>query len=99
MKVIDNIKIGQNANENWKLIDESPQNSYWFHLASLPSCHVVCDDNTKLQTCAELCKAHSKYKKFSKVKINYTKISNITKGYQTGSVFYKSKAKVFTITV
>ena len=37
-------KIGQNSKENWELLDED-QDYIWFHLASFPSCHVICCNN------------------------------------------------------
>ena len=44
MKTIecDNItyKIGQNASENWKILDESNKDDVFFHLKSFPSCYV-----------------------------------------------------------
>ncbi len=36
-----NFFIGQNAKENWSLIDNSDPEDLWFHLDNLPSGHVI----------------------------------------------------------
>ena len=35
------IQVGQNARENWELIDYSDALDLWFHLENVPSGHVV----------------------------------------------------------
>lgn len=100
MKTVDeNIYIGNNAAENWKLIENAYPEDYWFHIASLPSCHVICNDVSKVQQCALLCKQHSKYKNFTSIKVAYTQVKNLSKGKEIGSVIYKSKRKVELIKV
>ena len=69
MKTIDfensKIIIGQNAKENWDLLDNN-ENFLWFHLKSFPSCHVIIlnenPNETTIQKAAELCKENTKYK-------------------------------------
>ena len=95
MKIIDeNIIIGQNASENWKIIDNCDPDDIWFHLKSLPSPHVVCSDVSKLEMCAKLCVQYSKYKNFKHLKIIYTNVGNLCKGNNIGSVYFKCNKKV-----
>jgi len=79
-----NIKIGQNAQENWNLIDVFNQNYIWMHLNSFPSCYVVIENedpsNELLVEGARLCKDNTKYKNMKDIKICYTTISNLIKG-------------------
>ena len=93
------IFIGRNAVENWHLIDHADKNDIWYHLKSLPSPHVICSDKNKFIECAKLCKQHSKYKNFQNIKVLYTPVSNLTKGKETGSVCFKSKRKVKTVSI
>ena len=90
------VYIGQNAIENWKLIDRFYNKNYmWFHLEDYPSCHVfVENDNLSpedIQQISEMCKDYtSKCKNKKDVKVCYTHISNIKKGKETGSVLFKN---------
>lgn len=95
------IKIGQTAQENWDLISSSDQNDVWFHLASLPSPHVVLQNSLKipqniLQQTALLCKQHSKYKNFAKLSVIYTLVKNVKKASKVGSVT-TSRTKSITV--
>ena len=42
IEIFNNIQIiiGENAEENWKIIDFN-SNYTWLHLNSFPSCHVI----------------------------------------------------------
>jgi predicted ribosome quality control (RQC) complex YloA/Tae2 family protein len=104
------IHIGQNAQENWKLLDESNANDMFFHLSSFPSCYVMLQysqsldtdhvyDPDTIQICAKLCKEHNKYKLMNNIKVSYCKVSNLDKGEVTGEVYYKSNRKVKHILV
>ncbi len=92
------IKVGQSAQENWDLIDNSNQNYIWLHLNSFPSCHIVIEDENPttelLLEGARLCKDNTKYRNLKNLKICYTTISNLIKGKEIGSVSYKSNSKV-----
>jgi predicted ribosome quality control (RQC) complex YloA/Tae2 family protein len=101
MKVIpfDNVLdvyIGQNAIENWKLIDRFYNKNYmWFHLEDYPSCHVFVENDTltteDIKDISLICKEHtSKCKDKKNVKVCYTHISNLKKGKDTGSVLFKN---------
>ena len=42
-------KVGKNSKENWELLSEN-KNFMWFHLASFPSCFVICcDENQQMK--------------------------------------------------
>ena len=92
------IKIGQNAQENWNLIDGSQNDWYWFHLKSFPSSHVVlcCSNPTResLIEAAKYCKQSTKYKNVPNIKISYCQIQNIRKSNKVGSITYISNRKV-----
>tara|TARA_Y100000389_G_scaffold109340_1_gene106403 strand:+ start:7497 stop:7823 length:327 start_codon:yes stop_codon:yes gene_type:complete len=96
----DNSKIiiGQNAKENWDLIDKAEPEWTWFHLKSFPSSHVVlcCPEPTEqnLLSAAIHCKDSTKYKNVPHIKVSYCKINNIKKSDKIGSVSYVSKRKV-----
>jgi|TARA_B110000967_G_scaffold190926_1_gene216095 predicted ribosome quality control (RQC) complex YloA/Tae2 family protein len=97
-----NIIIGENAKENWELLDTN-QNYLWLHLRSFPSCFVIIQDdspsNLTLLEAACLCKQNTKYRDLRNVKVNYTKISNIQKADKCGAVTFISNRQVSTITV
>ena len=96
------IIIGQNAQENWDLINFDCD-YIWLHLNSFPSCHVIIEDNNPeqevLEYAAQLCKENTKYRNLKNLKICYTKCNNLKKGKDIGSVVYKSKRQVKTITL
>lgn len=100
-----NYKIGTNAKENWKLIDESKQNDIWFHLDDYPSSHVVLSlpenitfrhiAKQSLIHCANECKKHSSMKNsHDKITVIYTPISNVTKATKEGSVTTSNTQKL-----
>jgi predicted ribosome quality control (RQC) complex YloA/Tae2 family protein len=100
------IKIGQNAKENWELIDNSEPFDLWFHLDNYPSSHVIISQNLNsdpeifypnqiIALAADYCKTHSKKKSTTKVKIVYTQVQNITKGKEVGSVFVSDEKYIF----
>ncbi len=92
------IKIGQNAKENWTLIDNSEPFDLWFHVDKYPSSHVIISQdlstnmdifypNQIIYLAGNYCKTYSKQKNSSKTKIVYSQIQNLTKGKEVGSVF------------
>ena len=93
--------IGENARDNFAVIDESTEEDIWFHAKEESSCHVVCilpndvelNEKQKLpliQKGAELCKQYTnKLNKMQKVFIIYTEIKNITKTKTIGLVHTK----------
>jgi predicted ribosome quality control (RQC) complex YloA/Tae2 family protein len=96
------IVIGENAQENWDMIDFE-SNNIWFHLNSFPSCHVIIQDEAPdtetMMYAAELCKKNTKYRNLKNIKVCYTKCSNLKKGTAIGSVTYKSNRQVKTLLV
>lgn len=96
------IIIGENAQDNWDIIDFESE-YIWLHLNSFPSCHVIIKNtninNNILLYAAHLCKHYTKYRNLKNVKVCYTKCNNLKKGSDIGSIVYKSKRKVNTITV
>ena len=101
----DTIVIGENAHDNWKLIDTFTNPKFtWLHLKSFPSAHVmIFDENPSQQLlieAANLCKQYSKYKSMKNIKVSYTLRSNIQKDDQEpGSVIFRSNKKVYDIKV
>ena len=96
------IIIGQNAQENWNLINFDCD-YIWLHLNSFPSCHVIIEDNNPepevLEYAAQLCKENTKYRNLRNLRVNYTLLSNITKAETEGAVYMKSKRKVNNIVI
>ena len=92
---------GENASENWAMIGASEGSWLWLHLNSFPSPHVIvqhCDPPAEvLAAAAEMCKEGSKYKRLRNLKVCYTKVSNLQKGYSVGSVEYRSNRQVKTL--
>jgi len=88
--------IGQQQNENFKVIDLGKENDLWFHANGISSCHVVAeipsDINSKdlkyiIKTGALLCKQFTnKIKTLKNVEFVYTNIKNIVKLSVPGSV-------------
>ena len=92
------IKIGENAKENWALIDASEPEWWWFHLKSFPSSHVVLETSEptseELIAAATWCKDTTKYRNLKNLKISYCQIKNIKKAEKVGSVTFLSNRKV-----
>ena len=99
-------KRGENAIENWNLLDESSEDDIFFHLSKFPSCYVIMKTNEKT-LChddmyilgAEFCKSGTKYRNLHKLKVDYCTCNNLIKGDNVGQVIFKSKRKVHTLTV
>lgn len=98
--------VGQNAKENWKIIDDADGNDIWLHINNFPSCHVIIKkygleegdtenninySNQIIEIGANYCKEYSKYKNQKKVKIVYTLIKNVKKSIVIGSVNIKNE--------
>ena len=110
-KIINNIKckIGNNAEENWKLLDDSKEHHIFFHLSSFPSCYVILELeeivedlfilNKTLELAALECKLNTKYKNLKHIKVDYCPVSNVIKGKNVGEVYYKSNKKVKNVMV
>ena len=94
------IKVGENATENWKLINTNP-NFIWLHLDSFPSCHVIIESEKPpknvIPAGAIQCKYNTKYKHIPNIRVCATTCGNLKKGKEVGSVIFKSKHKVWYI--
>lgn len=99
----DNItyRLGKNANENFKLIDDADPEDWWFHLDDSPSGHCVIDSSIldiQMKVFAgNLVKEHSKLKNDKKVKIVFTQIKNLVKTKTPGTVILKQKGETIFI--
>ena len=97
---IDDIKykIGRDAKDNWKLLDDSKPGDYFFHLSSFPSPYVIVEtDNLTdeiIYNASLLCKDHTKYKFMNNLKVDYCLCSNLDKTDKIGEVVYKKKRHV-----
>jgi predicted ribosome quality control (RQC) complex YloA/Tae2 family protein len=88
------ICIGQNNEENWKLIDNSKETDIWFHVEGEPSCHVILKNAEKMRgipkqvikRCACLCKSNSKAKTMKKCNVIYAYVKDIQKTEIVGQV-------------
>ena len=90
--------IGQNANDNFFILDNSKPNDLWFHLKDISSCHVIASipEEFKLSkkviqkiinTGALLCKSNtSKTKSMKNVEVLYTLVKDVQKTKIIGSV-------------
>jgi len=93
----DNItyRLGKNAIENFKLIDDADPDDWWFHLDEHPSGHCIIDSNVindKMKIFAgNLVKENSKLKNNKNVKIVFTQIKNLVKMKEVGSVLLKKQ--------
>jgi len=94
-------KIGENAQENDKLIDEALPNDLWFHVYNKKSCHVVahipeCIDRKNLKYIvsqgAVLCKQFS-YPSVKNLPIVFTRRRYIEKTDTPGLVFIPEENK------
>jgi len=115
VRYIDNIKsnivfyIGQNAMENYDIIDSSKPDDLWFHIKSVPSCHVIASidnlnyDKKQLHKIAiqgaMLCKQNSKYKSDKKVDVIYCNIQDVKKStdMDESDLEYNKKSKIGSV--
>lgn len=105
MKIVDEVYIlGQNAQDNWDILDKAEGTDYFFHLTSFPSCYVIfkCSGiptNENIIKAAQICKENTKYRNFFKLRVDYCPCSNITKGENIGEVIFHSLRKVKNIKI
>lgn len=85
--------IGQDAKDNFDILDRAEPTDLWFHVYNEPSCHVIAhipgimdrNDLRLIRTCgAVVCREHSK--KSSKTPIVCAKVENVIKGTRVGQV-------------
>lgn len=95
--------IGQNASENFKIIDDANEFDMWFHIDGYPSCHVLCSipNNVSKKDLLKIikrgalyCKEHSKYNSEKSVSVIYTYVKNVTKTDVVGTVITNNAKKI-----
>ena len=100
-----NFKIGQDAQDNFDIIDSSNPNDIWFHLYGESSCHVIASINPEIKLDkkqkrqiitqgALLCKQNSRHKSAKNVNIIYTEIKNIEKTEIVGTVHVNEQKSI-----
>lgn len=98
-------KVGENAQENFDLIDHSHGDDLWFHVEGYSSGHVVANiyglslDKKQIRQIitqgAIVCKQQSKYYFMSNLAVLYTKINDVQKTDIIGTVITKgAKIKI-----
>lgn len=97
--------IGTNAKDNHCVIDKGMPDDLWFHIANLPSCHVVVNlpqdrDKKDLRSIIKkgslLCKQNTKrFANLNNVEIMYAPIKNITKTHVAGEVIVSKYKSIF----
>ena len=99
-----NFNLGQNASENWRLLESSSSWFIFFHLSSFPSCYGILECNrddkiTKsvISQCCEIVKNCTKFKWIKNIGIDYTTCDNVKKGEDIGTVYYRYNRKVSNI--
>jgi len=101
------ILVGKNRHHNTELVRSASQDDLWFHVANKPSPHVILkvgtlNTNTKIpraliKQCALLCKTKSLYRSEPKLRIHYTRISNLQTSNIPGQVHILDPTKLKTI--
>ena len=91
------IILGENANENEQVINESHPDFIWLHLDKFPSGHVVIQSNVVsqqiLQIAAQKCLENTKYKNLKNISVIFTTISNLKFTEKKGEVEFRSNRK------
>lgn len=99
------VKVGQNAQENWMLLEKAKEGYYFFHLRNFPSCYVVweCEDekvaDEVLEEISRICVANTKHKKAKGIKVDCTRCGNVFKGDRVGECMYTHRRKVRVIKI
>lgn len=108
MKIIQHeeyiLKLGQNAKENWEMLDDAAPDHIFFHLTMFPSGYVILECNgeptpTMIREGAEICKESTRYRNLKNLKVDYCRCDNLEKGKEVGIVLFKSNRKVGEIKV
>lgn len=99
-------RVGENAEENWKMLDRANKKHWFFHLTDFPSCYVIleCSREPSVEDkmrCAEICVENTRQRKSRNVKVDVTLCSNVVRSDQdeVGECDYRSQKKVQVFTV
>lgn len=84
--------MGNDAKENWRLLEEAKEDDIWVHLNGYPSSYVIIKNinrDSKLNMEAivyagQLCKHYSKHKHIKNMKMCYLEAKYVSKGKITG---------------
>lgn len=87
--------VGQNASENWKLLDESEPDDLFVHAAGAPSCYVIVVSRSRhninfsiedIRYACTLCKSHSSnaLKTKEQIEVMYVPVRDVRKGRMVG---------------
>lgn len=95
------IVTGENAADNWEIIDRARAcnpSFWWVHLSKFPSGHVVIEHedvpDSLLNIAGQICLNNTKYRAMRTAKVSCTRLSNIQKGEEVGEVYFRSNRKV-----
>jgi len=105
MKIIEDIYVlGENAQDNWNILNNANPENYFFHLSSFPSCYVIliCEDQPTTEQiikAAEICRNTTKYRNLRNIKVDYCPCSNVKKGNVVGEAIFVSNRKVKQIKI
>lgn len=97
------INIGKCREENDALIKSSLATDMWFHLANIPSCHVVVTGVSQkiprqvIKRCACLCIANSKPENKKNIAVSYTSIANLVPTDIVGQVRIMGNCKTIIL--
>eukprot|EP00933_Yihiella_yeosuensis_P026570 TRINITY_DN2062_c5_g1_i1.p1 TRINITY_DN2062_c5_g1~~TRINITY_DN2062_c5_g1_i1.p1 ORF type:complete len:315 (+),score=98.30 TRINITY_DN2062_c5_g1_i1:123-1067(+) len=96
-------KVGDNAAENWALLEKANKKHWFFHLTDFSSSYVIfeCEklSNEDKYLCAEICVAMSKQKKVKNTVVDVTPCGNVVKGESVGECEYLKDKKVEEVVV
>ena len=101
-------KLGQNAIENWALLDEALGTDYFIHLSCFPSGYAILsgDDSEALSIAhsealrevliwaADICKNGTKFRTLKNIKVDYCLCKNVRKSSVTGEAIFISNRQV-----
>lgn len=103
--IIDNVVFmrGENAIENWQMLETEDPEHFFFHLSSFPSCYVSMRYATSTKELliigSNICKDGTKFKNISNLKVDICKFSNLRKGSKVGEVIYRSNRQIIKLMV
>ena len=97
--------VGDNAEDNWIILNSSKQSWVWFHLDNLPSPYVILEISLKklkksdlnwknyINYGCSLCKEHSKFSN-QKVRVMWTLCKNVSRGTKVGEAIVSGKTNI-----
>lgn len=96
--------VGEDAKDNWNILEKSDENDIFFHLTKFPSCFLILRNPVKvdketIHQCADLCVRNTKYRNLGNIYVDYTMVKNVQRGEIFGEVYYISLRKVKKVMV